>query len=273
MAKKPLKTWITCWSLAVAILLFLLIRSPSVVVLCLAAIFGLCVHSIWNFWWIEDGMKRRVGALAVFIVFLVLVGFNAWPRAAELSSETKTAPTELVSQQKPEIDRLGPTPLPRSSPSTTATVLPLPSAMVTVESVPVVNSNSQKPNTLSLEGPTTQANQTQLPTDSVSVSEREFHSEREDLKYGLEVMISTKVPIHPVHMILICSGPIGSASLRFRPTLSAGVIISNMPEVGSFLIQNSYEFSFARPPFTPKVPLEVRLRSATKIHVLELKLK
>jgi hypothetical protein len=77
--QKPLDRWLALGSIAVGILFFLLPKSPSVIVGSLVAIAALLLFPIWNFWWIEDAVWRRIGALAALVLALVIVGAFVWP--------------------------------------------------------------------------------------------------------------------------------------------------------------------------------------------------
>ena len=40
-------------SAAIGVILFLIPKTPSIVVLCLVLIFLLLIHPVWNLWWVE----------------------------------------------------------------------------------------------------------------------------------------------------------------------------------------------------------------------------
>ena len=78
---KPIDRWLTYLAIAVTIILYLLPKTPLVVIGCLAFIFALLCHPLWNLWWIERTMLRRILALALLAVALFLVGQLAWPKS------------------------------------------------------------------------------------------------------------------------------------------------------------------------------------------------
>jgi membrane-associated PAP2 superfamily phosphatase len=87
MVEKPRDLWLTLGSVALGILLYLLAKTPTLVVICVVAIFGLLVHPVWHFWWIEESLARRVGALIILAGVLVFVGEAAWPREGRAASD------------------------------------------------------------------------------------------------------------------------------------------------------------------------------------------
>jgi len=109
------------------------------------------------------------------------------------------------------------------------------------------------------------------PIQKLSVSVEEISSQREDLPYGLSVILHTTVPINPVHMVVICDGPIGDARVGFSPPPGAAFFTSNMFGKATRIAGTTFEFSFANPPFTPRGPLEVKLFSAHKLRVLDVR--
>lgn len=62
---KPIETWIALWAVVVALILFLAPKTPPIVGGCAFALFALTIHPVWNFWWIEGALWRRLAALAV----------------------------------------------------------------------------------------------------------------------------------------------------------------------------------------------------------------
>lgn len=78
--KKPIDRWLSIASLAAAILLFLLPKSPPIIVSLLVAMFLLLLHPLWNFWWIEKALWRRLIALMILITVSVRVAVVTWPR-------------------------------------------------------------------------------------------------------------------------------------------------------------------------------------------------
>jgi|SRR5581483_1348638 len=70
--RKPIDTWIALWGFIVTVILFLAPRTPTIVGLCLLALFGLVVHPVWTFWWIEKSLTRRVGS--ILIAWMIIAG-------------------------------------------------------------------------------------------------------------------------------------------------------------------------------------------------------
>jgi len=70
--------------LAVGIALYLLPKTPGVILICLVLIFLLLALPIWNFWWIEKALWRRALALLALLGFLAFVGRVSWPKPEPL---------------------------------------------------------------------------------------------------------------------------------------------------------------------------------------------
>ena len=53
-AHKPIDRWLGLMSAAIGVILFLIPKTPSIiVVVCLVLIFLLLIHPVWNLWWVE----------------------------------------------------------------------------------------------------------------------------------------------------------------------------------------------------------------------------
>jgi hypothetical protein len=78
--RKPIDRWLGEVGVAVGLALYVLPRTPAVVVGCLGLIFLLLIHPVWSLWWIEEALWRRIAALGVMLVSLVLIGRVSWPR-------------------------------------------------------------------------------------------------------------------------------------------------------------------------------------------------
>jgi len=61
------------------LVLFLIPKTPATVILCCVAIFGLLLHPLWNFWWIENSIIRRYSAIVGLLIILVALGWWTWP--------------------------------------------------------------------------------------------------------------------------------------------------------------------------------------------------
>lgn len=77
---KPVELWFFLGSVAVAVILYLLPKTPSIVIGCLAAIFILLLHPIWNFWWIEQSIWLRLFSILLFASLLCLLGYFVYPK-------------------------------------------------------------------------------------------------------------------------------------------------------------------------------------------------
>jgi len=77
--KKPFNLWLTLFSIAVGIVFYLLPKTPFVIIGSLLLIFSLLIHPLWNFWWIEKTLLRRIIACVCFVTALILLGYIVWP--------------------------------------------------------------------------------------------------------------------------------------------------------------------------------------------------
>jgi hypothetical protein len=79
MEPKPIDRWLGCVGMAVGIAFSLLPKTPSVVIFCLVLMFVLLIHPVWNFWWIEKSLNRRIFAGIFLIAILGFLGVIVWP--------------------------------------------------------------------------------------------------------------------------------------------------------------------------------------------------
>jgi hypothetical protein len=91
---KPIDRWLGLGSIVVAIALFLLAKTPALVICSVSAIFLLLLHPMLNFWWIERTRARRAIAVVCLVAMCFLIGRASWPvpaakipTAAEIADE------------------------------------------------------------------------------------------------------------------------------------------------------------------------------------------
>jgi hypothetical protein len=77
--QKPIDKWLGIGSIVVTILLFLFGKTPALVTVLCVAIFGLLIHPVWNFWWIEKSRWRQIFFIALLAVACGLIAYGAWP--------------------------------------------------------------------------------------------------------------------------------------------------------------------------------------------------
>ena len=78
-SEKPIDRWLGIGGIAVAIILYLMPKTPTIVIGSLLLMFALLAHPLWNFWWIEAKLWRKATATLLLIVVLCYVGHVAWP--------------------------------------------------------------------------------------------------------------------------------------------------------------------------------------------------
>jgi len=69
------------------VIMFLLPKTPSIVIGCLTVIFILLIHPIWNFWWIEQSLWLRMAAILLVASCLCFLGYSVYPN--QLGIRTK----------------------------------------------------------------------------------------------------------------------------------------------------------------------------------------
>ena len=99
--RKPVDRWLALGSAAVGIAFWLLPKTPLVIILALLLIFALLVHPIWNFWWIEEKLRRRLTACFLFAACLVGLGYISWPPHSQSGSPTTLEKTTALSPTLP----------------------------------------------------------------------------------------------------------------------------------------------------------------------------
>lgn len=77
--KKPIDRWLGLGGLGVGIMLYLLPKTQPIVIICLITIFALLISPIWNLWWIERSIWRRLVALIGLCIGLMILGIYVWP--------------------------------------------------------------------------------------------------------------------------------------------------------------------------------------------------
>src|SRR5712691_12694070 len=78
--KKPIDAWLQLFGIAMGLGLWLWPnKSPLGVVIAVVVMFLCFIHPLWNFWWIEDELWRRIMCLSILIPLLSAIGYWAWP--------------------------------------------------------------------------------------------------------------------------------------------------------------------------------------------------
>ena len=126
MPKKPNDLSLFIGGLVASIILYVLPKTPLVIIALLTLSFLLLIHPVWNFQWIEEKLWRRIVALGVVVLVLAGIGYSSWPTApqqiAEKQPEIKQPeikpppPSPAVSDSKPKPSKQA-TPQPKPEPS------------------------------------------------------------------------------------------------------------------------------------------------------------
>jgi hypothetical protein len=107
MPKKPNDLSLFVGGLVASIILYVLPKTPLVIIALLTLSFLLLIHPVWNFQWIEEKLWRRIVALGVVVLVLAGIGYSSWPTApqqiAEIKQpEIKPPPPPAISDSKPK---------------------------------------------------------------------------------------------------------------------------------------------------------------------------
>jgi hypothetical protein len=108
---KPIDRWLGLAGIAVGIALYLLPKTPGVVIVSLALMLALLLHPIWKFYWIEDRRWRQATACILLVLGLTVLGVKSWPdnpddRVAVALTTFKAQLDEVVknTKQQPKIE-------------------------------------------------------------------------------------------------------------------------------------------------------------------------
>jgi hypothetical protein len=102
--RKPIDLWLGVVSIVVGIVFGLTEKTPMSIVFWLVLIFIILVHPIWNFWWLEKTKIRRISALALLAVALVIFGYKLWPRPVIISDTQLCLDTKSLAQRMRDFD-------------------------------------------------------------------------------------------------------------------------------------------------------------------------
>ena len=135
---------LACLAGAMTIVLFFVEKTPTTIVVLLAAMVGLCVFPVWHF--LRKRLGRAVG-LIVVVLAAVALGWQAWPRHAPIIAETSRPIPPAVNTSSPQVasQPVPMSPLPQITPKTPRTLrLPTQAAQKTPVNEPV-NQVAPKP--------------------------------------------------------------------------------------------------------------------------------
>jgi hypothetical protein len=79
VTEKPLDRWLAALGIAAGIILYLIPKTPLCIILALTAMFALLIHPVWNFWWVEKSIVRRMLSSLALAAGLVVLGVYTWP--------------------------------------------------------------------------------------------------------------------------------------------------------------------------------------------------
>src|SRR5271156_5605191 len=102
-SSKPIDRWLALVGLAAGLILYLLPKTPVIVIVGCFAIFALLMHPIWNFWWIESKPYRRIVSTILLAAFAVLIGYVAWPlpETTGVRANSTATPSQVSSGAMP----------------------------------------------------------------------------------------------------------------------------------------------------------------------------
>lgn len=79
MDREPQDQWLELLALAAALALYLLPKTPPVVLGLAVIIFLLLLHPLWNRPWIKDSRPRQLTTILIWAIAVALIGYVSWP--------------------------------------------------------------------------------------------------------------------------------------------------------------------------------------------------
>ena len=73
-------------------------KNPLPSSLWLLLVLGLLFHPVWNFWWIEKLVARRLAALVALAVVLAYRGVSIWPKPVAVSDAQLRSDAKALAQ-------------------------------------------------------------------------------------------------------------------------------------------------------------------------------
>jgi hypothetical protein len=95
-SKKPIDRWSTLAAVALSIMLYFFPKTLVFVIPLLILVFLALLYPIWNFWWIEDYLPRRIIAVLIVAALTCIIGFNV-----PLEPTQKTAGLRVPNKENP----------------------------------------------------------------------------------------------------------------------------------------------------------------------------
>jgi hypothetical protein len=99
---KPIDRWLGIGIAIVSVILYLLPKTIPVVIGCVVLMFVMGLHPLWNFWWIEERLWRRITALVMFSSMLLIIGIKA-VAPEKTGSTAVSVPTPASSPAVPAV--------------------------------------------------------------------------------------------------------------------------------------------------------------------------
>ncbi len=100
-------------------------KTPLITIIALLAIFGFLIYPVWNFWWIEKRLWRRLSALVLLAILVCGFGYYVWPinqqiqeskqltsvvekspQASDIKDSQKEQPKQSTAQEKKKFNIL-----------------------------------------------------------------------------------------------------------------------------------------------------------------------
>jgi hypothetical protein len=80
-------------------------KTPFITIIALLAIFAFFVYPIWNFWWIEKSLWRRLFSLFLLAILVFGLGYYVWPVKQEQIPPPKTPLTTKKEEALPTLPK------------------------------------------------------------------------------------------------------------------------------------------------------------------------
>jgi hypothetical protein len=76
---KPIGMWISLFFFVVGLAMIWMARTPSLLIIIMVLMFVSLLHPIYHFWWIEKTRLRRITAIVIYFILIILFGYIVWP--------------------------------------------------------------------------------------------------------------------------------------------------------------------------------------------------
>lgn len=255
---------LTCIGAAMALILFVLEKTPLTIAVIIACVAALLIYPILHF---VPSRKYRILFILVMIVAVCLFGWCVWPKRPQISpivpppARTVAIPTPSLPEKTPQhehkIDR--PHEDAGARPSTTTQA-----HTINVQPGAVVSFGQQGGITA---GQVVIAQESTIPVELSISQEQVMPPHPNSFPYELRVTIKTSRRIEPTTLALLFDGPVEVPDLPFT-CMSCGS--GRLNDVNGIANPATVWVFWSSPPFTPDYPIIFTVESLHPVKLLRV---